>query len=417
MNGTSFCKASLAVCAFVVSALAHSQAVIEPTDQYQEALQLIEQGNTAGAIEQYQDLLKKWPNHAGAWLDLALIYCEQGEVSKAHQIFDHVEQQFRPPAALQELVTHYRKSSCVPTRAPKGRFSLTLSGGHGSNINRGLSDTIIGLILPQGEALYKLDDAFKPRSSASMAMSASYIQDIQSLPGASLFGGITEKRYPSVQELSQRSLIAGFSRQRQVGQWQQEFDIVATHLSLDERSHQTGLLVRGGVWFPPGGQGEPRFGADLALSRWRYPHEPAYDNKIIETGFNMRWALTSRLGLRGTVGKVFDLASNARPGLDRHGYFVNVGMQWLMSETYRFDAGFRQRRIRDEAAYSTLFGDRRHRSQQNHIQLGVQMEKNTITPGIWRMDWERAQSRDNIPLFPYKSRTLTLSWQYQADVF
>lgn len=424
MSGKKSRKLGLALCALLLATNAQAQAQApaatdpaNPPDRYQEALRLIEQGNTLGAIHQIQDLLKASPNHAGAWLDLALLYCEQGDAARARRIFDHVEQQFQPPPAILELITHYRNSGCAPAAVPKGRFTFTVSGGHADNVNRGLVNTTIDLVLPVGQVPVRLGEAFMPRASAMAAVSANYIREIESLRGVSWFGGVTEKRFPSVQELNQRSLIAGFSQQRLFGGWQQELDVVATHLSLDERSHQQGLLARGALWLPVAKPGQPRFGMELSLSRWRYPHEPAYDNKIIEAGLNMRWAPTDRLGLRATAGTVADLASNARPGLDRRGHYLNLGGQWLMSETWRLDAGLRLRRLQDEAGYSVLFGDRRHRSMQRQMHVGLQMEKNPLTGGVWRLEWEGLQSRDNIPLFPYNSRTVTLSWQYQLDVF
>ncbi|WP_151636856.1 tetratricopeptide repeat protein [Noviherbaspirillum aerium] len=416
MNSNKLHKLGLALCALVLATNTRAQAVANPPDPYQEALQLMEQGNTPGAIDQIQDLLKTSPNHAGAWLDLALLYCEQGDAARARRIFDHVEQQFQPPPAIQELITHYRKSGCAPAVAPKGRFTFTVGGGHTDNANRGLANTAIDIVLPLGVTTVNLE-GFTPKASVLAAVSANYVQEIQALPGVSWFAGLTEKQYPSVQELNQRSLMAGISQQRVFGRWLQEFDAVATHLSLDERSHQKGLLARGAVWLPVARPGQPRFGAELSLSRWRYPHQPAYDNKIIETGISMRWAPTDRLGLRATAGRVADLASNARPGMDRRGHYLNLGGQWLMSETYRLDAGLRLRRLQDEAQYSVLFGERRHRSMQRQMHVGIQMEKNPMTAGVWRLEWEGLQSRDNIPLFPYNSRTLSLSWQYQVDVF
>lgn len=412
---SSICSLVAALCLVASGAFAQSAELVP--DNYEEALKLLELGDREGAIEQYNLLLDKLPNHAGAWLDLALLYCEQGEVARAHQIFEHVERQFQPPPAIRELILHYRASGCAPRPAPKGRWVVTLSTGHTSNVNRGLSNPVVELTLPFGITPVRLGDAFNPRASALVALNASFTKEVRRLPGTSWFIGATEKFFPSVQELSQRSFVAGISQQRAIQGWQVESELAVTHLSLDERSHQTGLLGQVGAWAPAINPRTPQFGADLSVSRWRYPHDPLYDNRIIEGRFNMRWVASERVALRASLGRVVDIASNARPGLDREGYSFYTGAQWLLSDLLRADASFRQRRLTDEAVYSPLFGERRHRSTQQQFLAGIQTQSIPGLPGTWRLEWERSASRDNIPLFPYTSRTISVSWQLLGDVF
>lgn len=386
-------------------------------DLYQEALQLIEKGDTSGAIDRYNRLLKELPNHAGAWIDLALLYCELGEVTHAHQIFDQVEQQFQPPPAILELIRHYRRQGCVSARAPSGRWSLSVSAGHTDNVNHGLSNPVIDLTLPLGLTSIRVGGAFLPRSSAIATVGASYVQGIKALPGALWFIGGTEKKFPSVQEFNQRSLLTGITQQRTVNGWLQEYELVATHLSMNERSHQAGILAQGALWLPATSERAPRFGVEVAASRWRYPHDPLYDSTVFEGRINARWVPNSRMMLRGAIGPVADLASRQRPGLDRRGYLFHLHGQWAISDQLRIDAGFRQRRLQDEAAYSPLFGTRKHHSTQRQFLVGLQSRKDMASPSTWRLEWERSESRDNIPLFPYTSQTLAISWQYQWDVF
>jgi hypothetical protein len=407
----------LALLCCLVMPLSYAQQAPPEPDRYREALELLEHGDRNGAIDRYNRLLEDMPNHAGAWLDLALLYCEQGLATRAHQIFDHIEKQFEPPRAILELIRHYRSEGCAFTPVPSERWTLSLSGGHTDNVNHGLSNPVIDFALPLGVASVRLGETFLPRASALAAVSGSYVKEIQSLPGTMWFAGFTEKRFPNVQEFNQRSLLTGVLLQRAFGNWLQETELVATHLSLNEHTHQTGLLAQGTLWLPPLSESAPRFGVEIAASRWRYPKDPLYDSTIAEGGVSGKWVPIKRIVLRGAVGPLFDFAARQRPGLDRHGYHANLSGQWIVSDEIRLDGSYRYRVLKDDAAYSPLFGERKHQSTQSQLLMAIQAKTSVSSPATWRLEWEQSQSRDNIPLFPYTSRTLTLSWQYQWGTF
>jgi hypothetical protein len=405
----------LALLCWTVSSIATAQPAPAEPDLYQEALQLLEQGDRLGAIERYNRLLQTLPNHAGAWLDLGLLYCEQGDVGRAHQIFDQVESRFAPPPAIRELIQHYRTVGCVSNPAPIARWLVTISGGHTNNVNHGLRSSEIDLPLI-GTSLI-LDKAYLPRSSATAAIGLNYVRPLKSLPGTQWFVSLTQKHFASVQEYNQSSFLAGLTHQRAIGAWSQESELVATYLSLGGRTHQTGFLGQTGLWMPVTGSGKFRFGAEVAASRWNYPRDPLYTSTIVEGRVAAKWAPSERVLVRVAFGPLLDRAEQSRLGLDRKGYNLTLNGQWAASDTLRLDAGFRQRRQQDEAVYSPLFGEIRRRSTQRQWVAGLQYKSSAAAPGAWRLEWERAQSRDNIPLFPFSSQTLTLSWQYQWDQF
>jgi hypothetical protein len=401
----------------LVMPLSYAEQTAPESDRYREAVELLERGDREGAIDRYNRLLEDMPNHAGAWLDLALLYCEQGLPGRAHEIFAHIEKQFDPPSAIRELIQHYRSEGCTTTPAPTQRWTLSLGGGYTDNVNHGISNPVVDLTLPLGVTSVRLGDTFLPRASSLAALSASYVREVKSFPGMIWFAGITEKRFPNVQEFNQRSLLSGLMQQWAFGDWLQELELVATHLSLNEHTHQTGVLAQGALWFPASGERAPRFGIGLAASHWRYPKEPLYDSTMMEGGASARWWPMPSILLRAAGGALSDMASRQRPGLDRHGYYINFGGQWAASGDVRIDGDFRQRLLQDEAPYSALFGERKHHSTQRQFVLAIQAKTHASSPATWRLEWEQSQSRDNIPLFSYTSKTLTLSWHYQGSAF
>lgn len=415
MEGNLWTRLACLVC--LVMPLAYAEPAPTEVDLYQEALQLIEKGDKQGAIERYNHLLESIPNHAGAWMDLALLYCEQGDVRRAHSIFEQIETRFDLPPAIREVIRHYRSKGCVVTAEPSARWSVNLSGGYTDNVNHGLSNPLIDLTLPLGVLSVRLNDTFLPRASSVGAVGINYVRNLETLPGTLFFAGVTEKRFPSVREFNQRSALAEVAHRRTVGGWLHEYDLVASHLSLNQQTHQVGLLTQGAWWLPTSGEESPRFGVELAASRWRYPHDHIYDSTMIEGRVNIKWMPTQQLALRGAAGPMIDNAEQQRPGLDRRGYLLSLAGQWTVSDRVRLDANFRQRVLHDEAVYSPLFGATKRRSTQQQFTVGVQARTDPASPAAWRLEWEHARSRDNIPLFPYSNHTVTLSWHYHWDTY
>lgn len=405
------------ICLLVVASVqARAQPGGEEAAIYQEALQSLERGDKEGALARYNQLLEKVPNHAGAWLDLALLYCEQGEAGRAQRLFDHIEKQFAPPPAILELIQHYRRQGCQPQPQPFGRWTLSVNGGYTDNVNHGLSNPVIYLDPSVGAPEVRLSDQYRPRSSAHGGFGLNYTGNLAGWPGAQWFAGVTQRNFPSAREFDQRLLLAGVGQQRKWAGRTLEFQLAATHFSLHDQTHQVGLMAQAGAWALPPAPGRPWLGLEAALSRWRYPRDPSYDSTLIEGRVKWLWAV-ERVQIRGNLGPLLDRADGQRPGLDRRGYTLNLGGQWATSDRTLLDVNFRQRLLRDEAVYSPLFGDQKHRSLQRHLILAYQWKETPVAPVAWRLEWERFESCDNIPLFPYTSQTLTLSWQYQKDVF
>jgi len=394
-----------------------AQQVVPGTDPYQEALDLLEKGSVNSAIEHYNRLIESVPNHAGAWLDLALLYCERGDTARALEIFDRIEQKFAPPPAIQEIIAHYRANGCVSASAAVAHWTVSAGIGRTDNVNHGLTNTLIDLTFPSGTSSVRLADTYSPRGSVEGILNASYVRNIRALPGVQWFAGLTEKNFPSAGDFKQQALLVGITQQHMFGNWEQSSQFAATNFSLDDQTHQTGMVGQVALWLPPYSAAWPRLGFELEASRWRYAHEPDYNNTIIETRVAARWNYGDRFAIRGSTGYLVDRASGLRPGLDRHGYVINAGGQWVASERILLDATFRQRVLQDAAIYSPLFGDNKHHSRQLQLILDAQYRDNAKSPYTWKLELERSQSRDNVPLFPYTSHTLTLYWQYQRDVF
>ena len=80
---------------------------------YQEALQSLAEGRKSDASAQMARLIDMVPQHAGAWLDLALIQCSLGQGDEAERLFASVETRFNPRREILELIAEARDTGCV----------------------------------------------------------------------------------------------------------------------------------------------------------------------------------------------------------------------------------------------------------------------------------------------------------------
>ena len=98
----------------------------------------IANGRIADAEKILAVLAAAEPSHAGAWLDLAMLYCAVGNSASAAHLFTEIERRFAPPPAILEVMERQREGGCEGGR-PKSDFTLRLGRGFESNVNQGAS--------------------------------------------------------------------------------------------------------------------------------------------------------------------------------------------------------------------------------------------------------------------------------------
>lgn len=105
------------------------------------------------------------PEHAGAWLDLALVYQRLGDSKAAASILEHVERNFSPSEPLRRELELIRRQIQDGAERPRWRYEWSLQAGHAQNANSGLDDLSLAL-RPGGGAplLVQVDPSLKSRS-------------------------------------------------------------------------------------------------------------------------------------------------------------------------------------------------------------------------------------------------------------
>jgi hypothetical protein len=174
---------------------------------YQEALQSLAEGRKSDASEQMTRLIGIVPQHAGAWLDLALIQCSLGQGDEAERLFANVETRFNPRREILELIAEARDTGCVRW-TPASTAVISVSRGIDDNVNQGASNSSFIVEGPDGTVELPLLDDFLPKRDGYTQVSTDYLRDITA-NGTLGFLQFQGRRYDSLHDYDTTALFGG----------------------------------------------------------------------------------------------------------------------------------------------------------------------------------------------------------------
>jgi hypothetical protein len=159
-------RALLPVLTVLASLLFGANAAAETPERlqalYLEAVTLMTQGRNGEASAAFERLIALEPQHAGAWLELAINHCTLGHPAEAERLFREIEVRFAPSAGILDVIDSHRRQGCRPSRKKVAR-AITLTRGTDSNVNQGASNPVFvtGSGADRIESL--LSDSYLPR--------------------------------------------------------------------------------------------------------------------------------------------------------------------------------------------------------------------------------------------------------------
>jgi len=139
-------------------------AASEPTAQvlYENALQSISEGRKEDASATLARVIEQEPQHAGAYLEVALIQCSLGRSDEAERLFAIIETRFNPPPGIVDLINEARETGCNKWRAVSSS-SVTIARGIDRNVNQGASNPNYVIDIEGGQVELPLLPDFLPK--------------------------------------------------------------------------------------------------------------------------------------------------------------------------------------------------------------------------------------------------------------
>lgn len=376
-------------------------------EAYDQALDALREGRAGDAVPLLEGLVRRMPAHAGAWLDLGIALCDLGRARDAEQVFRHIEARFDPGPAIREVIGLYRRSGCAPRAlgAARPAWEFRVGGGYTSNVNQGISDLTVEYG-PAGQSVpLQLSDDFRPHGAGFGSLDVFHRRPLDEDGDWQWDTGLRLRRHTRLPEYDTALLFTGVNRRWSAAGWRGDLQLGLSQLWLGSRSYQQGLGLGAAAWRPlaPGWAG----GLELDAFTYRYPSLRRYDNEQWSGQLRLRrfgagWQLTAGLGW------LQDLADD-RPGGNRSGPLASLRWQALPMEGLSLDFALAWRRLDDSGPYNPLLWAGAVRSQRQWTaQLAA--EYRLAPRDALRMELNRVDTRDTLPIFAWSGTSLGLTW-------
>lgn len=393
----------------VLSTCARAEVLVQvQQDLYRDAMQSLSEGRSTEASDALTRMIEQEPQHAGAWLDLAIIQCELGHADEAERLFKAIETRFYPPPGIQEVINSHRQSGCKGWQ-PQSQWSLMLGRGFDNNVNQGASNPNFSIGSGSSRIDLQLQPEFLPQHDQYTLLTGEYIRDLN--PNGSVgFVQLRSRENDSLSRYNTTSLRLGAETPWQVGNWQVRgmgsLGMVTLGSKLYQKQGQ--LLAR---IVPPSMLPERfRFNVLTGLTRLQYTTLTNYDSNTVELSGLLTYQGTQTQA-QASVGYVTDRGASARLGGNRDGWFASLQGQFRIRDGLTGELGWSRQRWLSESAYSPGLIDeiRRQDTQLWRAALIVPVKPQHSV----HIEVRHVRNNENISLFQYNSHLLQVSWQWQ----
>jgi len=382
----------------------------EQQDLYLEALGSLAEGRQQDASNTLRRMIDMAPEHAGAWLDLAIIQCELGHAEEAERLFHAIETRFSPPPGILDVIASYRTRGCLEWR-PHNQVSVMLGRGMDSNVNQGASNPNFSIGHGDTRIDLQLLPEFLHRADHYTIFSGDYARDVDA-NGNVGFAQLQARQNDVLTNFNTASLTAGLEHLWRFSDWGVRGTGLVSLLTLGGRLYQKQGQLRAQI-SPPLSLPLPdrfKFSMVAGVSHVVYPTLTNFDANIWELRGLLTYA-TTQSRAQASLGYLSDHAIAGRPGGNRQGWFASLQDRFRVSGEMFGDIGWTRQTWHSDSAYSPgLIDQIRHQeTQMLHAKLIVPL----ATHQAVQIEWRGVRNDENITLFQYRSRLLQLSWQWQ----
>ncbi|MDF3034806.1 MAG: tetratricopeptide repeat protein [Paucimonas sp.] len=391
----------------ILSGSVYADAAEDQQDLYLDAMRSLSEGRQAEATDMLTRMIEQEPQHAGAWLDLAILQCRLGHADEAERLFGLIESRFAPPPGIREVIQVYRKRGCKWER--KSRSSVSLARGSDSNVNQGATNPIFSIGGGPSPRELQLTPEFLPQPDQYTLLSASWSGDLtrSALEG---FAHFRMRRNDSLAKYNTATLAAGIEKPWRFGDWRVRGTTNASLITLENRLYQKQAQLLARIT-PPAFLPE-RFDVNLmtGLTHVKYQSLLNFDSNTLETGIQLGYSRTNAR-FQASGGYLVDYGSAKRLGGNRSGWYAGLQGQAQIRDRLIAEASWMKQHWVGATIYSPNLIDKIREQDMQLYRAAL------IVPfrdhHALQLEWRRVKNNENISLFQYNSRLLQLSWQWQ----
>ena len=394
-----------------IGVFAATEAASAPPNLYGEAMLAIADGRIADAekiLVALAAMAAAEPGHAGAWLDLAMLYCAVGNSVSAAHLFTEIERRFAPPPAILEVMERQREGGCGGGR-PKSDLTLRLGRGFESNVNQGASSPNFSFNNGISQIELVLLPEYLPRGDRFTQLSAELLRDF-SLSGPTGVVQFQSKQYDNLSSYSYGSLFLGLDKPWQWGEWGLR------------AAGSTGFMTLGNKVYLKQNQLQMEVTPPLPLSKeWQLRLTGILNSTAYASleGFDAQWrearATLSHHSedwlLQASASSVQDQARGQRPGGNRAGMLAGLQGRMNLGKGVTAELGWQLQNWAGSRDYFPGLLDtprlQRTRTFRASTTFPLSAEHALV------LEFRDTRNHENISIFDYRNRTVQLNWQWQ----
>lgn len=388
-----------------------SAAADDDDGAYRNAIRLLSEGRIEEAREAIETVIARQPEHAGAWLDLAILQCGMGFAAEAETLFEQILTRFDPPPAIRDLIRRIREQGCQrqEIRSSWARLQFRLGRGYDSNANQGALDPYFSIMGDDGLIQLPLMPEYRPHSDSftQLGLEAAHTE---ADTGTLFHFQLHARQNDRISSYNQTTGVIGVEQPLRLGDWETRWGGNLGATWLGGRLYQKQVNAYAQIVPPwpelPAGW---RFSVLSDWSRLWYPTLDRFDAHLVRTQATLGFQGQDTQFL-GALGATRDLGESRRPGGDKRGWTSSLILRQRLDARLFGEFSWSHQNWRGEKAYLPgLINDRRkqHANLWRAAATYALTREQSVT-----LEYRFFDNKENISLFEFRSRQIMLNWQY-----
>ena len=392
-----------------ITAYAGSATPPAAPDIYRDAMLAITEGRLNDAETALTALVAEEPRHAGAWLDLAMLYCAAGNASEAEYLFEEIERRFSPPQPIRDVMNHQRQLGCAGWQA-KTQTTLRAGRGFESNVNQGARNPYFSIGSGSDLINLVLLPAYRPQSDHFSSLFAEVNRDL-SPNGASGVIQFQSRFFDELSSYNTNSLFVGAEYPWRWKGWGMKASASTGLMTLDRKvylnQNQLQLEVVPQLPLPINWQ----FSMAESWTYFAYPTLDGFDAQWWETRATLNYRRDDSWFVQGSVSTVLDRQEGERLGGDRTGFLAAIQGRMPLGDKIMGEMSWQLLRWQGNQIYSPGLINIRRVQDTSVLRLAATYPISTNNAFV--LEFKDIVNNENISLLEYRDRILQLNWQWQ----
>ncbi len=369
------------------------------------------------ALDALERVVLTRPQHAGAWLDLAIVYQHLGQTEAALSIIDHVQQNFAPSPELSAQLQQIKSQLNRNALTQNWRVEVSAHLGRVTNANSGLNELSLVLTPSGGTPIpVEIASSLRARPSTVLLGRASATKAFTDADARQheVFVSAGTRRFFSEQQSNQSDVNLFWSvSQRLNDAWRLN---VGPGLRMIDQGEQ-GSVAIGSVYAAFTTRiNDCVYGARVEPEWRNYNRADIVSSQTVWVGPTVRCLAPGGLQWMGGLRFGLDDPSGARAGGETRRWELSLQLRKLVTPELAFDVGALLGAYRDQDGYSSLIADGERRWVDRSV-LRIGAEWSLATKGINDMyvttHYDYIQDQSNIAFSRLKDRQFFLGGRYE----